>query len=222
MSLRARINALARATRPRREIEADINEEFAHHLELLKSEIRRPSGGGSASETAAIAAEQFGDVDALRRQCVDIQLENRTMLMKLNAILTAALLLAVGTLAWIVVRNSAEQTRALNTLSQRFTAPGFQITSTPPREPSLTANKPGFVYVSGNVERAGVYGMEKAGMTLDRLLVAAGGTKPEAKRVTVKRGEGEKQITVVAATLEELAKSACTTVLANDDIVTVE
>lgn len=226
MNLRARIHAIARATRPRSEIETDVNDEFAHHLEQLQTEVSRPSGQRTTGDEdgTVLAAARFGDADALRRQCVNIQLEDRTMLMKLNAILTAALLLAAGALGWIVIRNTTEQTRAMNTLAQRVGASPISRTVTLPRQPSSQSDaaKTGFVYISGNVNRAGVYGMEKAGMTLDRLLVAAGGAKPDAKKVTVKRGEGAKQITVAETPLAELASTACTTVLAPDDLVTVE
>jgi hypothetical protein len=83
------------------DIERDIEDEIAFHLEMRVHELC----DAGMSETAAqqVAVEKFGDVMRVKDRCRTVQLGERIMLQRVNVILLAVLLagmLAIGFQSW--------------------------------------------------------------------------------------------------------------------------
>ena len=76
------------------QIDADLDHEFAFHLEQLEHEFIE--AGQSADEAKAAALARFGDVAGIKEQCKRIALEERIMLQRINAVVMVIVLIAVG------------------------------------------------------------------------------------------------------------------------------
>ncbi len=84
--------------RPLAEIAADIDAELAFHVEESARELAQ---GGLEPELARVEAlERFGDYGRIRRECARTLMGERIMLQRIQIVLTALLVAAVGLLAW--------------------------------------------------------------------------------------------------------------------------
>lgn len=95
-----RLGWFARApdARPVNEIRADIDAELAFHVEeATREEIAR---GRDPEQAHAEALRRFGDVERVRRECAWTQLGERIVMQRVQVLLTAVLIAAVGLLLW--------------------------------------------------------------------------------------------------------------------------
>lgn len=117
-----RLGIFARSpdARPLAEIAADIEAELAFHVE---ESARALEQDGLAPEVArAEALERFGDYGRIRRECARTQMGERIMLQRIQLVLTAVLVLAVGALLWSNRQSQAAARLALDAERQRTEA----------------------------------------------------------------------------------------------------
>lgn len=84
--------------RSRAEIEDEIEEELRLHMDLLTQANQQ--AGMDASEARHAAQQRFGDIEAVRQQCVAIKRGDVPMLSRIQAVLTVLLLVAVLIVGW--------------------------------------------------------------------------------------------------------------------------
>ncbi len=79
------------------QIAADLDDEFAFHLDELVRELLET--GLDPAEARAAARRRFGDVTRIRKQCLRVALGERIMLQRVNLVLMVTVLLAVAVLS---------------------------------------------------------------------------------------------------------------------------
>ncbi len=117
-----RLGIFARSpdARPLAEIAADIDEELEFHVE---ESARALEQAGLAPELArAEALKRFGDYGRIRRECARTWMGERIMLQRIQLVLTAALVAAVGILAWSNQRAQVQARAAMDAERQRTEA----------------------------------------------------------------------------------------------------
>jgi len=106
--------------RPIAEIDEEIREELAFHLEMRA--LENVSAGMAPEEARRDALRRFGDLEKTRRACRRIVVGDRIMLQRIQAGLTAILLVAVICLGFAVYRgqlaNQAAMSRMAETLEK--------------------------------------------------------------------------------------------------------
>lgn len=97
MRLVAALKPFFRPPDPRseREIDRDLDEEFAFHLEQIERELTDADPTLSHDEAARLAQLRFGDTDQLKQRCRRIAMEDRIMLQRINAVLMVVVMLMV-------------------------------------------------------------------------------------------------------------------------------
>ncbi len=102
---------------PRREseIEADLDDELAFHLEQLERELSQ--SGMDAASVRATARKRFGNVHTIKRQCRRIALRERIMLQRINFVLMVLVLLAVTLVSVQVFVTQRYNTLALQAIT---------------------------------------------------------------------------------------------------------
>lgn len=130
--------------RPIGEIEEDIRAELEFHLEMRAQDNVR--AGMPLDEARADALRRFGDFDRIRRTCRRIQLGDRIMLQRIQAVLTAVLLVAVVVLGVLVYRmQTAQETqnaRLLASLEQIAQRPAVEVVAAPDAGPVVLETTP--------------------------------------------------------------------------------
>ncbi|MFO0873884.1 MAG: permease prefix domain 1-containing protein [Phycisphaerales bacterium] len=166
------------------EIDADIADEIASHLAMRERSF--VDAGLDGESARRLARHRFGDIDRITTRCRRIAMEEQVMVQRLNAVLTVLLLVAVALLGIQFMRSQQATRDSLATIDARLVAmQGAGVIEPTPGSPTgkRTANMPpaantglsGFVYLAGDVERAGVYDLPPLGsLTIRRLLAAAG------------------------------------------------
>ena len=92
------------------EIDADLEEEFAFHLEMKTRELI--SEGHAPEDARALAYSSFGDLQAIKMKCRRIALEERIMLQRINLVLMIIVLIMV-----VIVGIQVLLTQRYNTLA---------------------------------------------------------------------------------------------------------
>jgi hypothetical protein len=105
--------------RSRAEIESDIGEELAFHIDACARDLERE--GMDAESAHAEAQRRFGDVAEVQRACARIEIGERIMLQRIQLVLTILLLCAVVLLAVSSLRAQA-QIRAQGEINQALLA----------------------------------------------------------------------------------------------------
>jgi len=164
-----RLGLFARApdARPLSEIAADIEAELAFHVEETTQEL--VAGGMTANVARAEALRRFGDYERIRRECARTQMGERIMMQRIQVVLTAVLIAAVGLMMWSnhEARASMAAERAASTaLIARIEAQlagrlAKQDGATPPM------SSPAVAYVEQVPMRPGEY-LDENGKTVDR------------------------------------------------------
>lgn len=110
-----------RAADPRSQadVESDIREELAFHIDACARELERE--GMDAESARAEAQRRFGDVAEVQRACARVEIGERIMLQRVQFVLTVVLLIAVALLAWSSIRAEA-QIRAQGEINQALLA----------------------------------------------------------------------------------------------------
>jgi hypothetical protein len=107
----------------RADIERDIDDEIAFHLEMRERDL--VEAGLSESDARRAAQDRFGDVVRVKDKCRKVKLGERVMLQRLHVVLLAVLLAAVVGIGW---QSIAAQTTAHAEIG-RMSAEIRQLTS---------------------------------------------------------------------------------------------
>ena len=167
--------------RPAPEVDADIRAELDSHLAMIEEELL--AQGAAPADARARALARFGDPARLARQARTIKLGDRIMLQRINL----ALLIVLGSaVIFLLVQNQRINSRSIQTLEQVSAS----LTALQQRQPAPAAALPAaarseFVYIGGTVQRPGTYMIPHGGLTLKRLIDAAGGPQEGAKSVII-------------------------------------
>ena len=177
------------------QVEAEIDEEFALHLELLERDLMRDGMEGPAARAAALM--RFGDRDALRERCRRIALKEQIMLERIN---TVALVLVVAGMIFLAVRMEGTQSRhtaAVEAIAQRLEG---LAAGAPAADPAPDRRVPApperAIYFGAGVARQGTYLLPQTGpdapLSLRDATTLAGGVVPSMAGggVTVTRADG--------------------------------
>ena len=93
-SLFARFHLPRLDPRAPEQIAADLDDEFAFHLDEIERELVET--GHAPTDARAAARQRFGEVDRIKKQCMRLALGERIMLQRLNSVLMVTVLIAVG------------------------------------------------------------------------------------------------------------------------------
>jgi protein involved in polysaccharide export with SLBB domain len=210
--------------RSEREIEDDIDAEFAFHIEQIERELIEQ--GVPPEHAAHLARARFGNQMKLKLRCKRIALEERIMLQRINPGLMIVVLLAITGLGvqMLVTQKSSRQTLELITteLTALRTVISDRETAAVVSPGEIPAVESRLVYLEGDVQRAGTYNLPiGTELTVRRLLAGAGGADDGASIELVRReswGPVRKQL----GTLSELkAEPDRDIILQPGDLVTV-
>lgn len=102
--------------RPIAEIDEEIREELAFHLEMCT--LENLSAGMSLQDAERDALQRFGDLEKTRRACRRIVVGDRIMLQRIQAGLTVVLLLAVIYLGFALYRGQLANEAALARMAE--------------------------------------------------------------------------------------------------------
>ncbi|HRQ75748.1 MAG TPA: secretin N-terminal domain-containing protein [Phycisphaerales bacterium] len=190
MNLAAALKPFLRPPDPRseREIDSDLDDEFAFHLEQIERELTEADPTLSHDEAARLARLRFGDTDQLKKRCRRIAMEDRIMLQRFNAVLmVVVMLMVIGVSAQMYItqryNSLALQAITMELASMRVETGARRYESrlaAPDEDGRLNyadqRNEPtsGVIYIGGSVARPGVYHMPQRPLTLSRVLVASG------------------------------------------------
>jgi hypothetical protein len=163
-------------TRSPEQVRREVAEEFAHHQECLREELRQR--GVPEAELEASVAKRFGDVGRLARACARVALKERIMLQRINLVLLLVVGLAVAWTAWNTERSSTKSAAALDRLAERLDALAGSGRAPMVAAAVTPGQTEGYVVVHGlSAERPGLYAVPRDGsLTVRRLLAAAGFT----------------------------------------------
>jgi protein involved in polysaccharide export with SLBB domain len=164
--------------RSTREIEDDIDAEFAFHIEQIERELIEQ--GVPPEHAADLARARFGNQHKLKQRCKRIALEERAMLQRINLGLMIVVLLTVAVVAVQSILSQRANHEALAAISKRLDQMSGVLTSAPP------AARTARVLVEGEIEHPGWYPIDLDGATyLHEVLERAGGVEPhhEVRRV---------------------------------------
>lgn len=192
--------------RPLAEIDADIADEIAAHLAMRERSF--VEAGLDAASARRLAHHRFGDIDRITTRCRRIAMEEQVMVQRLNAVLTVLLLVAVAVLGVQLVRSQQATRETLAGIDARLVAmQGVSVVEGTPGSttrdraakmpPAANAGMSAFVYLTGDVERSGMYDLPPQGsLTVRRLLAAAGARiGPEtAYNVTIRSNDQPAQV----------------------------
>ncbi len=161
------------------QIAADLDDEFAFHLDEIERELLE--AGLDPAEARAAARRRFGDVTRIRKQCLRVALGERIMLQRVNFVLMVTVLLAVAVLSVQIFLLTGRLRRA---------APVETVAS---------------VLVDGDIDRPGYYTIDHDDgevLLLHELLRQAGGIKADQRVQHLSAGlDGAQKTTWSAASL---------------------
>jgi|GEM_PF-3191760 len=201
--------------RPAGVVEDDVRAEIDAHLAMIEDELI--SQGMPAAAAREQARARFGDAIRITREGRNIKLGDRIMLQRINLALLVVLGAAV---VFLLVQNQRISNRSVATLEQVAASlaamqqrqPAPEAAATPQRPPSK------LVYIEGTVARPGSYMIPAGGLTLRRLIDAAGGLNPEARTVYLDhQAESETDTVLSVSNMAALNDPY----LKADDVVTV-
>jgi len=210
-----------------RDIDADITDELAFHLECLEQMLREQ---GRPPDTAAQEAQRrFGDAARIARECQHIATKEQRMWKKiavtLMVVLAVSLTLsvAVGFSAVARARRAAEESRAVAESAQLHAVAAQQEAArqaTAARD--ALAQSQSLIYITGMVARPGPMTLGKAGSrSAIRAVIAAGGANAGAEGVVIVRRGKLSESRSVVATIRIDAPETDVALEAND-VVTVK
>lgn len=170
-----------------REIEDDLDDEFAFHLEQSTRDLI--AQGHDPQAARGLALSHFGDLNTIKTRCKRIALEERIMLQRINFIMMAIVLVLVVALGVQMLMTQKANTAALRDITTQLTR-----MQQPSGEIANTDQSSNVVYIEG-VARPGVYGLQGKTMTVRQLIDRAGGPQPpENVRVVVSGIENNKHV----------------------------
>ena len=205
--------------RPVREIDRDIDDELALHLEQLESDLIESGLSPAAARDEALS--RFGNPHKHKRRCRDVALLERRM--KTSAQITATiacglLLAAVSTSLWFGQQSA---NAALVSMNEKMAGLASAVNSRT-GQGAADAARSAVLFVNGDVAKPGLYSVPAGGISVRRLLAVAGIDERDVNHVVITRkgSDGKTGRQAVAGT--ELRESDAKDVgLTGDDLVTV-
>lgn len=174
------------------EIENELDEEFAFHLEQSARDLRNE--GRSSTEAQREARARFGDIETIKRDCKRIAMKERIMLQRINLALMIVVLIVVGLVSVQMFTTQSYNTLALQAITADLAQMKFDVGN--------KDNKPS-VFIEGDVGRPGPYALPIGGrLTLSRFFKAAGGLTSSSSHVKVFRNVNGRQAVVVDRTID--------------------
>jgi hypothetical protein len=181
-------------------VRTEIDEEFEFHIEERARELMERGMPSEAARAAAL--EAFGDVAGFRGECFAIAMKERIMLQRVNAVLTAVLLVGLGLVAY---QSYAGQRRVADSLAsiagvlaevRGTVVQVHEYQDLAAKDRKKYAEGGGIAYLQGKALRPGTYALPNPGqITVRRLLASAGGLAADAigrvKVVRVADGRNE-------------------------------
>jgi hypothetical protein len=184
--------------RSRQEIEHDIDDELEFHLEQLVAEERAL---GKPPDAARLEARRrFGSIDHYRKLCLNVNLKERIMLQRINLGLLVLVALGLGFTAW---QSWAAQSRTADAV-EGLTKQLAEMRAAPATPNAAPAATPSTVTITGEIARSGVYNVPAEGLTLKRLMAAAGWNGKSPVNTVIERMDGAKENTTIAVTWAQL------------------
>ena len=132
------------------ELERDLEDELAFHLDMLEREEREAGLDPDAARTAA--RDRFGDIDRIRAACRRVANEDRAMLQRINAVLIVVLLIAVVVLGVQVHLGQNQSTLALERMQASLEALALarEANASSAAQPAAAESAPAVVYLAGH------------------------------------------------------------------------
>jgi hypothetical protein len=162
------------------QVRADVHDEMLLHRELLEADLI--AQGLTESQARQQALARFGDPASWEAQSCNVILKDRIMLQRITLGLVLILIAALGWNALEARAARREMQGELTKLREELAAlmtPGKTRENPLPKEQS-------FVYVGDGFDRPGPY-LITDGLTLARMLNAAGVTKSDYTKVRITR-----------------------------------
>lgn len=156
------------------EIEAELDDEFAFHIEQIERELKEAGIAHAEARLAALA--RFGNVDRIKKRCKRIVMEERVMLQQINAVLMVIVLITVAFLSVQVYTTQRYNTLALQDITTQLTKMRLDA--------ALEARDRGWV-APGSADEANQSGSDQSNTT--RILVAGDIESPGWQQITLDR-----------------------------------
>jgi hypothetical protein len=173
-----------RDARAAAEIEAEVREELAGHLDRLAEDECR--AGADADEARRLAAARFGDLDAYAAECRRIDLGDRLLVRRALAAACLALLCTCGYLGWRLWQSEQTATRLQAELASRPAgAPSNASTAAPSDAEAWVARLAG---LRDHMHTAFSVGPELTLLPPDEGLAVVRAAWPDIQRTEVKTG----------------------------------
>lgn len=154
------------------QIDADLDEEFAFHLEMRSRENIETGCDPDLARSRAMTS--FGSIESIKRQCRRIALEERLMLQRINLVVMLMVLVVVMLVGVQVFLTQRHNTLALQAITAELTDLKFQAQTEERLRQAATS--PGMVYIDGDIARKGAFALPAGpALTLRRLIASAGG-----------------------------------------------
>ena len=121
------------------EVDADIREELAFHIDAREREL--VAAGASPGDAARLARTCLGDVDHVFADCREIELGERNMLQRINFALTLAALLMLGVFLWRAEDGRAQTLSGFGAIEAELASLRTTVMMPPipnPRMPTVT------------------------------------------------------------------------------------
>lgn len=209
-------------------IRAEIEEEFQFHIDERARELMERGVPNEAARAAAI--EAFGNVAGFRDECFTIAMKERIMLQRVNAILTAVLLVGLGLVAYQSYAGQRRVAESLASIASVLAEVRGTVVQVHEYQDLATKDRVkhsggGIVYLMGKAHRSGTYALPSMGQfTLRRLIASSGGILPDAAAVKVMRSANGRNEVIAEFSAEELRdlKNHRDFTLQTDDMVSVE
>ncbi len=191
-------------------VRAEIEEEFQFHIDERARELMERGMPSEAARTASI--EAFGDVAGFRDECFTIAMKERIMLQRVNAVLTAVLLVGLGLVAYQSYagqRRVAESLASIASVLAEVRGTVVQVheyQDLAAKDRKKYGEGGGIAYLQGKALRPGTYALPNPGqLTVRRLLASAGGMTADAVgRVKVMRASDGRNEVIAEFSPEEI------------------
>lgn len=223
----ASLRRMFRPNRPAAQVEAEIDEELAFHLAHLEQDAI--DAGCPPDSARAESLRRFGRISFIKQECIDIQLREqimvqRTIIIVLIVVCGVLSIVAIGAVraqhAERQMAMAARQEAVSREMEARALAEQARAAAERAHVPQPTAGETRIAYVTGQVERPGVFNIPSDGFTLRRLLIAAGGVKSGAVTITIQTRKADNTESVLTYQVGEVVEEAKTDapIKANDTI----
>lgn len=177
----ANIRGLFEPSDPRseREIDDDLDAEFAFHIEQLEAELIEQ--GVPPEHSPDLARARFGNQEKLKQRCKAIAMKERIMLQRINTVLMVIVMLAVVGVSIQIFTTQRANSVTLQEITSQIAAIQGDATGVPSLQDAATEPKnPASVLIEGDIKQAGWYPITTSGRAtyLHEVVQLAGGVEP--------------------------------------------